>query len=150
MPTPTYDLSEAFNGLRTAMLADTDFTALLATTDSIYFSPPETKVSSPLAEWLFRAWNPEASMSHPGLYRPSLTMNIFAKTPQLAWNIVSYIEFMWSIPLVKPAGVATTNFRITQLSLKNAIYVGPSKLLQSLESVHQVATEWDLRIVRQT
>jgi hypothetical protein len=149
MTAPTYNLSEAFDGLRTAMLADTDFAALLATNQSIYLEPPAVKVSSPLAEWIFRAWNP-ADLTSPGLYRPALSMNIFAKTPQLAWNVVNYLEVYWSIPLRRPAGVTTTNFRITHLSLKNAVHVGPTKLLNSLEQVHQVATEWDLRIVRQS
>ncbi len=140
------DLTEAFDGLRTAILADATFAAMLADSDGIYLSSPDFKVSSPLVEWMWGAWNPQVDSTGIGIYRPNLTMNIFAVNPQLCFGIAAYLEAHWSIPLTKPFGVMTTNFRITELSIKNPVYVGPRQLIQSNERVHQVAVDCGLRI----
>lgn len=139
------DISEALDGLRTAVLADATFAAMLATTSSIYLSPPQFKVSSPLIEWIWGNLSPQL-LTSPGVYRPTLTMNVFAVTPQLCFGIVGYLEANWSIPLTKPAGVLTTNFAITELLIKSPVYVGPRQLLNTNEQVHQVAVECSLRI----
>lgn len=140
------DLSEAFDGLRTAMLADATFVAMLSAADAVYITLPTFKVSSPLVEFMWGAWNPTAGLSGIGIYRPTLTMNIFAKDQHTCFAIAGYLEATWSIPLKKPAGVTTTNFCITELSFRNPSYVGPRKLLNTNENVEQVAIECGLRI----
>jgi len=148
----THDLSEILKQLRTDLLADTNLTAMLGSTDAIYFGRPRTKAAYPLIVLSVNATNPQGDGGFTGLWRADLQLDILAVGSRYpCFAIDGYLQQAWSIPANRSTLVSSANFRLTMLRHVDTIDVpGDVRLTANDEPALMLSSEWRARITAAT
>lgn len=145
-----HDLSELWIALRTALLADTSLTALLASNSAIYRGEPEILVPQPFLEIACTADNPQQAYSFTGIWRPDLSISCFAKDQDRCEAICSVLDSNWTIPVNRVHAVSSTTLRLTYLRRSGKSDPVPVRVLNTNESLYSMTTFWRARVVRRS
>ena len=145
------NVSEILKKLRNDMSTDTGLLALLGKDSKVYRKYPQSSHRKPFIIFIVDNLNSQTQNTGVGEYRPDVTFDIIVIDPYDAADIFSYLEENWSIPLEKPEGVTSTNYRIDSLVFGNLIEV-PGKLqeIDSGEAVTQFTAQASMRIIKVT
>ena len=146
----THDLSEIWIALRSALLADATLTGLLASNTSIYRGEPHAEVAFPHIVIDEGPDNPQTSRSFTGLWRPDLTVTVYAVDRDRCEAIVAVLDERWTIPINKTDAVVSTNLRLTQLRRSGKSGPVPMRILNSNKSLWQATTFWQTRVSRKS
>lgn len=145
------DYTQVQKQLRTDMLADTTLTALLGDTKSIYLKNPSGIFSKPFLIMRFSNMGPQTQISGVGVYRSLLAWGLYVLNPWQAGPIFSHLEKNWSIPITKPEGVASTNYRIDNLVWNEIVEIpGVLELTSDGGPVHEFSISSNIRITALT
>lgn len=145
-----HDLSEIWIALRTALLADSTLTALLASSTAIYRGEPHTAVAFPHIVLEEGAENPQTDRSFTGIWRPDLTLSIYAKDRDRCEQIAATLDERWTIPVNRATEVASTMLRLTYLRRSGKSGPVPVRVLNTNESLFSLATFWQSRVSRKS
>lgn len=145
-----HNLSEIWIALRTALLADSTLTALLASNSAVYRGEPEIAVAAPFLEIACTSDNPQTNRSFTGIWRPDLAITCFASDRDRCDAICSVLDANWTIPVNRVTAVASTSLRLTYLWRSGKSDPVPVRVLNTNESLFSLTTFWRSRVVRRS
>jgi len=144
------DLSEAYKALRTALLADVDVVANLATNASIFDDFPEAKPAFPLVIMQQLRSGPLFGTTFVGEFRPVLRCDFYGVNPFQADAFYRQLQESFSIPLTRTASIDSTSFRITSLSVGEWTRGDSLRLTENDQQITQHHCELTLRVIKKT
>ena len=149
MPTSSKGISEIFDTLRDAFLADATLVAMLGSESGIFLGSPNKSTSGELPEICIQpgGMQPQQNDS-PGEYRPQFTISVFAKDPHDCYGIVDRLIDQFSIPSKLPAGVSSASWKLAEFRNTDVIYVGSGRMLNSQDQVYQISSLWNSKVVK--
>lgn len=144
----TTDLTEIWVALRTALLADAGLVALLANNASIYRGEPMAKIAYPSITLHVPNDGPQLEYDGTGIWRPDLALAIYAVAHDTCEAIKAYLDANWTIPVNRPARVASANLRLTNLRRSAQSGPTPVRTVDTSENLYALTTFWSCRVNR--
>lgn len=141
----TSSVKEIWTQMITEMNADSEITDIIGANNIHRINPP-VKLAFPnmIIEITL---GPISQLSGVGLYRPSLTFNVFASDHDNADDMMRALEAGWTIPFKRPQGINTSNYSITQMQFTNLIEVGNAEVVDTGEVVTHFVIPATLRLI---
>jgi len=147
------DLSEVWKVLCDTIVADATIVGLLgAPTGCVIYS--EDKIAKLPAYPFLRLMVVSAASNKfdSGLGRWDLSLQIDVIGPGKAvnWRLAGLLEELLDIPRARPAGLSTTSYKITEMTLDGPVApVGDIGIRDATgQEIKQLATTWSMRICR--
>ncbi|QDV49534.1 hypothetical protein [Gimesia fumaroli] len=138
-------LDEPQKALWTALKEDSGLTALIG----------ESRVrrgwpnSTPVFPFISLQWNSNTSIpgaTYVGRRRINLQINIYSIDPHLNEQVEGYLINNYSIPLKKPAGIESTNYRITEMHQVDDSHALEFKIDTEDNFIQHLASSWRLTV----
>jgi len=127
------------------MDGDSEITDVIGSSN-IHRSNPSVKLSFP-ALIIDVTLGVVSELSGIGLYRPQLTFNVYSADHDDADEIMRALEVGWQIPHNRPAGIETSNYKITQMRFENLIEVGRAEVISTAQVVIHFVIPASLRLI---
>lgn len=148
---PLADWSEWEKAIRTAWLADATFAAMLGSADAFLMKgQPEGQVPYPMAIWSTNRTGKSLVDNGEGIYRPDISISIFATKPYVARNIADYARETFRIPSAFSNQLTTDDWRVDSMICLDVMDGGFSRQMNTGETIYEMVTDWQAFICRRT
>lgn len=138
-------LDEPQQALWTALNADAGLTALIGA-NRVSVGWPNDTPEFPFVSLQWLDSNPVSGATYVGLYKPDLQINIYSIDPYLNGRVEGYLTQNYSIPVKKPAGIESTNYRITEMHHKGDSIPLEFKVDYEDNYIKHLVTLWKLTV----
>lgn len=147
------DLAEVWKAIADVIAADSDVLTIFGGSASGRVVYDESKApkdfSFPFIRLLLVNDGLDTFTTGSGNYRPRLQIDIFGPRGSENEALRARLDALLWIPIKRPAGITTTNFRIREMRRTNAVRL-ETQLEHNGQRVVQLMTDWNLKITERT
>lgn len=92
--------------------------------------------------------SPDTELSGYGKFDMRVQIDVFGTDPAANSRIATHIGELLDIPRTLPAGLTVSNWLLTEMVCRNVTHVGGMKFRQGGVDLLQIATDWNVRLIR--
>ena len=147
------DFAECWQAIADVIAADSDIATVMGGSTSGRVVYNESKApkdfSFPFVRLLLVTDGLDTFTTGSGNHRPRLQIDVFGPRGSENEAIRARLDALLWIPIKRPAGITTDNFRIREMRRTNAVRL-ETQLEHNGQRVVQLMTDWNLKITERT